>query len=341
MKHSEGRLITNQKKIDRQKWLSFVAKHPRGTFFHTPDAFELYKTLGKPGIVALVDTNGNLQGVCLYYIQPFGPPVVNRLFNRALIYGNLIVNDKHIHLADEMLNAILKQNKRAVYIELRNFHVDRFADVFRRNGFKYKPHLGIINNLQPSEEELLAALTASRRNGVRKALKSNLAFKAEHKISDKELDDGYSLISESYSRIKIPFPSKSCFKAINKKLTLVSRVFCMLYDTNGQMMVFAACLIYKDTFYGYYLGAKRDEEFLKKRPLDLFNWELMLLAKRLGLKYFDWMGAGSPDEDYGVRDFKKQYGGEILETGRFIKINKPLRYWLIFTVLKKVYKLLR
>jgi serine/alanine adding enzyme len=334
-------IIINPNDVDRGKWVSFVESHPHGSFFHSPDAFELYQTLGKPGFIALVDTTGTIHGVCLYYVQPFGPPIINKLFNRALIYGNLLVDDKLNRLEEIMLNEIQRQNKRPVYIELRNFHIDQYADVFKRNGFTYKPHLGIINKLHHSEEELLAALTASRRNGVRKALKSNLSFKAEHEIPEKDLEEGYSLISESYGRIKVPFPTKNSFDAINRNLALNSRIFCMLYDCNGRMMVFAVCLIYKDTFYGYYLGAKRDEEFLKKRPLDLFNWELMLLAKRLNLKLFDWMGAGSPDEDYGVRDFKKQYGGELMETGRYIKVNKPIRYWLIFTVLKKLYKLLR
>ena len=38
------------------------------------------------------------------------------------------------------------------------------------------------------------------------------------------------------------------------------------------------------------------------------------------------MGAGKPDEAYGVRDFKARFGGEQVEHGRFLYINKPLLY---------------
>jgi lipid II:glycine glycyltransferase (peptidoglycan interpeptide bridge formation enzyme) len=38
------------------------------------------------------------------------------------------------------------------------------------------------------------------------------------------------------------------------------------------------------------------------------------------------MGAGKPDEDYGVRDFKAQFGGTLVEHGRFLKVNNPLIY---------------
>lgn len=44
------------------------------------------------------------------------------------------------------------------------------------------------------------------------------------------------------------------------------------------------------------------------------------------LKIFDFMGAGKPSEDYGVRDFKGKFGGELVEHGRFIKINNALLF---------------
>jgi len=44
------------------------------------------------------------------------------------------------------------------------------------------------------------------------------------------------------------------------------------------------------------------------------------------MEVFDFMGAGNPYENYGVRDFKKRFGGEIVEYGRFIKINNSFLY---------------
>ena len=38
------------------------------------------------------------------------------------------------------------------------------------------------------------------------------------------------------------------------------------------------------------------------------------------------MGAGSSDEDYGVREFKSKFGGKLVNYGRFIKINNKLLY---------------
>ena len=38
------------------------------------------------------------------------------------------------------------------------------------------------------------------------------------------------------------------------------------------------------------------------------------------------MGAGKPDEEYGVRDFKAEFGGELVEHGRFLCITKSVLY---------------
>jgi len=50
------------------------------------------------------------------------------------------------------------------------------------------------------------------------------------------------------------------------------------------------------------------------------------------------MGAGKPDEDYGVREFKSKFGGELVNYGRFIRINNPFYYKLGELGLKILYK---
>ena len=49
-------------------------------------------------------------------------------------------------------------------------------------------------------------------------------------------------------------------------------------------------------------------------------------AAEHGCARFDMMGAGKPDEAYGVRDFKAKFGGTEVEHGRFLCVTKPLLY---------------
>ena len=49
------------------------------------------------------------------------------------------------------------------------------------------------------------------------------------------------------------------------------------------------------------------------------------------------MGAGKPDEGYGVREFKSKFGGELVELGRFLSINNPILY----SIGKKVIEIIK
>ena len=44
------------------------------------------------------------------------------------------------------------------------------------------------------------------------------------------------------------------------------------------------------------------------------------------LARFDVMGAGKPNVPYGVRDFKAEFGGQLVEHGRFLHICQPFLY---------------
>ena len=43
-------------------------------------------------------------------------------------------------------------------------------------------------------------------------------------------------------------------------------------------------------------------------------------------KLFDFMGAGKPDSDYGVRAFKSKFGGKEVELGRFLYVGNEILY---------------
>jgi len=51
-------------------------------------------------------------------------------------------------------------------------------------------------------------------------------------------------------------------------------------------------------------------------------------AAKNGLKFFDFMGAGASDKDYGVRKFKSQFGGKLVEYGRFLRVYNKFLYSL-------------
>jgi serine/alanine adding enzyme len=55
-------------------------------------------------------------------------------------------------------------------------------------------------------------------------------------------------------------------------------------------------------------------------PSVLVTWAAIEYASQHKIKQFNFMGAGSPHDNYGVRDFKKQFGGEMMDVGRWVKV---------------------
>jgi lipid II:glycine glycyltransferase (peptidoglycan interpeptide bridge formation enzyme) len=80
-------------------------------------------------------------------------------------------------------------------------------------------------------------------------------------------------------------------------------------------------LTYKEMAYVWYAGSLPG--YYEKHPNDILYWEAIKWSCRNGYKIFDFGGAGSPNEEYGVREFKKQFGGELVNYGRFEKSYRP------------------
>ena len=74
-------------------------------------------------------------------------------------------------------------------------------------------------------------------------------------------------------------------------------------------------------------------EYKEQYPSVMATWAGMKLAHEMGCARYDMMGAGEPGVPYGVRDFKSEFGGELVEQGRFLCVTQPILYKLgVFAV---------
>jgi lipid II:glycine glycyltransferase (peptidoglycan interpeptide bridge formation enzyme) len=69
-----------------------------------------------------------------------------------------------------------------------------------------------------------------------------------------------------------------------------------------------------------------DTGYKEQYPSVMATWAAMEYACQHRIPLFDFMGAGSPDSAYGVREFKARFGGLLVEEGRFLRINNPFLY---------------
>ena len=74
---------------------------------------------------------------------------------------------------------------------------------------------------------------------------------------------------------------------------------------------------FKDRAFAWYGGLER---VTGVSPFDYLQWYEIVWAKEHGYKWYDFGGAGYPNEPYGVRDYKAKFGGELVSFGRYRKV---------------------
>jgi lipid II:glycine glycyltransferase (peptidoglycan interpeptide bridge formation enzyme) len=67
-----------------------------------------------------------------------------------------------------------------------------------------------------------------------------------------------------------------------------------------------------------------DREYGRYVPNELLAWYILRWGAENGYQVYDFGGAGKPDEEYGVRDFKAKFGGQLVNFGRNTCVHAPL-----------------
>lgn len=312
------KVLVDPKIIDKIKWEEFVLNHPDGNIFHTPMMFEVYKATFNynPYILICVDSQNVIQGVLLAVIQKEYSGILGYFSSRSIIIGGPLISDKNVKALEILLKSYNRKiRKKAIYSQFRNFALQTWQkDVFNDTNCIFEDHLNIIINLKVGKEELWNNFSRSRKKGINRAQKENYQF--SYTYNPAQIETFYPLLEKSYKRIKLPFPKKDHFNRIVEIFPAENfQIFSL--TRNEEVVISMFCLIFKETIYGYYMGITDDIEILKTKPSDLFFWEVFKWANERDIGLFDWMGAGKPNKSYGVRDFKLQFGGDLVNFGRF------------------------
>ena len=278
-----------------------------------------------------------LVGVVVGYITRERKALKQFFTRRAIIIGGpLLVEDATAEEIAALLNAVKKLQrsdlqpagrstaKRStghspIYIETRNFHdYSRWKEVFQNAGFAYQPHYDIHVHCD-------ATHTMSERR--QRELKRAVTNGAEiiEASSEQEIRDWYQILSQLYrQKVRTPLWSEAFFLQFYR--SGVGKYLLVKYQDKviGGMM--CPILNGKAIYEWYVCGL--DEEYRDLSPSVMATHAAIEYAKANYLPLFDFMGAGKPNVPYGVRDFKMEFGGELIEHGRFLCVRKPLLYWI-------------
>ena len=355
--------ILQNSEIDREEWSRLVRESRTGTWFQTPEAYDFFASqpeLFHPFVVGVYSHPlPALRGVCVGYVTVEKNPIKQFFTRRAIIIGGpCLADDCSEEEVIELLKGVREtaslqlspegergtaQNppvtggsKRGlsslflgrdgagspIYIETRNLNdYSRWRRAFEKAGFDYQPHLNFHVDCT-DKAKMWERLSDNRKRQIKKAIKNGAEIKTDE-ITEADIKEWYSILNDLYhTRVKTPLFPLSFFLDFFRR----GRGKYILVMHEGVVIGGIMCPIMKDKcIYEWYVCGN-DTKYKSQNPSVMATYAALDYACERGLPLFDFMGAGQPDEPYGVRDFKSRFGGELVEHGRFLCITKPLLY---------------
>ena len=320
--------ILTYNEIDKQQWQQLIDRSATATWFQTDEAYQFYASVSEMiPFATAVENNGKLRAVCVGYTTKETSTIKQYLTCRAIIIGGpLLADDATDEEVAALIEAVTNTSRlspfasRPIYIETRNFNdYSRWKTVFEANGFAYQPHLNF--HVDCTQENMLATMSESKRRQIKKAIKSGVAIVEAQ--SQEDVRTYYDILKDLYkNKVKTPlFPLDFFLRFYENGF---GKYLLVKYEDKiiGGIM----CPILKGrTIYEWFVCGM-DEQYKNQYPSVMATYAAIEYAQQNGLSRFDFMGAGKPDEAYGVRDFKARFGGEMVEHGRCLYVRKPLLY---------------
>ena len=276
-----------------------------------------------------------MRGVCVGYVTKEKNALRQYFTRRAIILGGpCLAEDCSDAEVTALLEAVKTKTRHLspIYIETRNFNdYSRWRGAFEKAGFAYKPHLNfhidctdkakMWERLSDTRKRQIRRVTSERVNELTGEQINELT---SERVSEEEIREWYGILERLYrTKVKTPLWPVEFFLEAHRqgaaKYLLVRHEGKVI---GGMMIVTSGGCIYE----WYICGL--DTEYKELYPSVMATWAAMEYANQHGLARFDVMGAGEPGVPYGVRDFKAEFGGELVEHGRYLCVLKPMLYKL-------------
>lgn len=199
-----------------------------------------------------------------------------------------------------------------------------------------QPELTWVLDLTQDDDKILADMASSNRNIYRNYHKKGLTFERSESMDD--IDAVLKLLEAIAKHNQVRLQKTSYLRQQAKVLIANQSMTCFVVRYEGKII--AGSLVYDDDTTRYYAHAAADYEHRKLKAGVVLLTEMILDAKRAGLKWFDFYGITDSDDPNhpwaGFTAFKKGFGGqEKRYLGTWQKINRPLLY-RIYSLLRKI-----
>ena len=312
--------------ISGAEWNEFLIDKKDVRLFHSSVFYNIYTSvkLLSPLFIAVVDVKDRIVGIALGEIS-------NELFDGYGLTRHTTFYAEPLYNGDlEVLKLILetiKKKSKGLCVEIRPLRLfnDDEKKIYQSQGFHFNEHL---NSLLPltSEEEVWNNLSKDKQDRISKN-QNNIIIKEKNDIEGVEIF--YSLLKNLFIRKRHFIKSKDFFI----KLLEYSNFHYLIAYENDMPVATQLYYIYNKTITAYYTAT--DQKYLSKHPGDILIWHLIQTGLKEKCILFDFGGGGDPNKYNGIREYKKRFGTQFENVGRYT-YNRSI----LFPALKNLYSLI-
>lgn len=313
--------------LAEENWRAFVEGHPQSNIFHTPEMFQVFSSAKGyiPKLWAAVNQQKQIQALLLPVDVTLIDGLMRRLTTRSVVYGGLLVlpgegGQKALSILLETY--IQRVKDHTLFTELRHLSdASHLRPILRRHGFVGEAHLNYLIDLSRPAEDILQSIGKRTRKKIRRGLRTGTVV-IESVTSIRQLSQWYKIIEETYHNAAVPLADRSMFEAAFDILQPKGMALFLMGRVGSEYIVASLELPYKGVIYGWYGGVKKN--YGKYYPNEMLMWHVLQWGVEHGYETYDFGGAGHPDQEYGVRDFKAKFNGQLINFGRDTCVHAPL-----------------
>jgi serine/alanine adding enzyme len=322
--------------VNRKEWQLFIERNLFLSPFQTPAFYDFFNSVqGQKAQVYALCENSSFCALTVVTLQKESN-IKGFFSRRAIVYGGAIVSENRIEYFVKLLNFLQAELKKDfIYIEIRNNHDYNAFQVNLPDRWIYIPYFNYRLNLScKTMDELLKAMNYNRRREIALSFKEGVSYQIAANLQ--EVASLYGILKELYeTRVKLPLPNLEYFEKLYH--SEIGKVFVVKHES--KLIGGAFCFYYPNSSINtlYYCGLRNYRS--KIFPTHIAIYATIDFGLKNNLKLLDMMGAGKPDEKYGVRKYKSEFGGDLTEFGRFHLITKPFLYFIGRMGIKILHKL--
>lgn len=320
--------------LDRLQWSEFVLNHPNGNIYQTPEMYDIFKSTKyyEPIVIAALDTSDQIVGLILAVVIKEIDGTLSSFTSRSIIQGGPLFTSIHVvKPLMEKYDEIVK--KKAIYTQIRNmWDLKEIKSILESGGYTFEEHLNFLISLDRKSDDIWGDIHKSRRKGINRAEKNGITIIKLENIT--EVSTCYNLVKETYTNLKIPLADMSLFNAAYKILFPIKCIDFYIAIKDNKSIGVRIILKYRSLIYDWYAGSKENVSYVD----EMLVWQI-LKENAETPNFFDFGGAGHPQKPYGVREFKKRFGGKEVNFGRFNKTHNKMKKKIIegaFKIYRKI-----